>query len=1060
MMWRRALALLALASTMLALLAGLPLQAGTAAADGQAVYSAGYVTIQYTDSYAQTIDAVVYYPATSEGEDAPPESSNAPYPSVVLVHARGLGAVSARAYGPYGLNLSRHGYVVAVVNMTPNEAQAESDSRIANSTLDAIDALGAQNATAGSRLEGIVDTSRVVLVGHGVGARVALLAALGDSTSRVQGVVSLGLVDGATGGAPPAAPLTGRLGLPMHVQGGNNDSVASPADWTTAFERKARGHVSLHILEGGNHTQYIQGPWPDGVLVTDRAASISPARQRELAFRYVLAFLDFHLMGDAQASSRLYGAEATADLLDGTLAHWRYGVVDEAVKFIRPVQSGMVPAGPNEFCATVENVGVFPMVGRNVTLEVARVEGMALVVVLDKTNRTAPAMMPGGRTVLSWTTHLGQYGDYRAFLTMDDPDHNLTNNRAVIAFTVSALPPAIIVHTPPGSAELGEAVDLVVRIESVSGVGEAWANYTDPDGGVGRKTLVQNTTSGLWHATLPAAESVGVLSYTVHVVAGNGAPNATALLYVPVLDTTPPRIVEESPGEFLRVRQAVEMRASVTDLGGVSLVKLAFTDPTTGFHNSSCGRKGDVWFNPIVLGPDEGNLTYLWWAQDVWGNVVVRGPFELEVRDMGPPVIVPVPAEPVELGAEFGLAANVTDDSLIASVWVVYTAPGATGPVNATPVLRGPLYRLSVGALATPGTFTYEWGAMDVNGRVGRSGPLELEVVDSDPPVIADIEFGDAVAGHGPWVQAKVTDDGAVAQVLLHYTDVLGSDSSLRMSDQGGGVFRGVLPVQSRGGEVKFRVLALDLAGNQASSGERTLVVRDMTAPVLFHAPPPVPVQGADLRLRVNVTDDVGVARVVVEIKLTPMGVFQRIDMQLVGSGVWEHVVPGAQVNPPEIVYYFEATDLLPSSNLARDPSDAPASLYRVGVTQRLLAVHGTVRDVDGEPVEGARIAVVGTDLEVQSAANGSYRIEGVTAGTHTLWVWAPGFQDVRLDVLLSVEVGDRRQDFNLVVEREGPPGEDYNVLYAAIGVLLIALAVFILAIRLRMVQRKGRGRG
>ncbi|NIP33675.1 MAG: hypothetical protein GWN18_01960, partial [Thermoplasmata archaeon] len=94
--------------------------------------------------------------------------------------------------------------------------------------------------------------------------------------------------------------------------------------------------------------------------------------------------------------------------------------------------------------------------------------------------------------------------------------------------------------------------------------------------------------------------------------------------------------------------------------GGIDKVHLLYTEPATGFHNVTCGRVGDLWFYPVILGPVGGMMEYSWYAVDTWGNDVTSPNYSIELVDDEPPVIVPVPPDPVELGEDVLLEARVT----------------------------------------------------------------------------------------------------------------------------------------------------------------------------------------------------------------------------------------------------------------------------------------------------------------------------------------------------------------------------------------------------------------
>ena len=91
--------------------------------------------------------------------------------------------------------------------------------------------------------------------------------------------------------------------------------------------------------------------------------------------------------------------------------------------------------------------------------------------------------------------------------------------------------------------------------------------------------------------------------------------------------------------------------------------------------------------------------------------------------------------------------------------------------------------------------------------------------------------------------------------------------------------------------------------------------------------------------------------------------------------------------------------------------------------------ISGTVTDVDG-PVENARVSVLGSSLSTITAADGTYRIPGLSAGTYDLSVRSFGHRDGLLEGV-EVEVGSFRQA-DIVLEKIGE--------YAVEGVIVSAV--------------------
>lgn len=1018
--------------------------------DSSLDHQAGYWNTTFTDTASNSLDLSVFYPAREAGENTTKDVSAAPYPLMVIVNQPEIGP-AFRYWRSYGEHLSQRGYTLAILDLAPYDAgDADQYDEMANATLDAIDEIADQADTSGSKLYGMVNTSAVAVAGHGQGAYVALLAAGTDDGGRLHATASMALRT-----PPGPAPTWGFMG-PMEIPVVFLEvSTGTGQHANDALEAKASGYVSLLNIQGGNFSQFMDNSTleNDG----DPEATINHTTQLDLVRRYLLAFLDFHLKHDALAASRLYGSQAAADLEDGTLLEWRYGVLDQGVEAIAPAEGARLPTGPLDICATVTNVGPFPMPLRNVTLEVARVlPGPVYQTVFGPLNRSVSAQSVGATGTVSWTPVLTVYGEYVAFFRMNDPDHNLTNNRVQSAFSVVPLMAPTIEHDPPASLELGRPYNLTCRLDAPSGIVDAFINFSDVDGFRSDLPLVEDPVSGDHYVNIPAPTSLGQVSYKIHAKAGNGASNVTNPYYIAVVDTTPPTIEHTQVWTHLPVMSEVELNATVTDAGGIDQVRLLYSDPSAGFRNVSCGRDGDLWFYPVVLGPGSGDMVYSFYALDSWGNEARTGDYIITLVDDEPPVIEPVTPDPVEMGDDLMLEARVTEVSVLTGVWVTYTRPGSAEEVNGTPDVLGDVYRLTVTNLTRAGTLTYAWWARDINGQTSTTGQLEVAIRDTVAPVISDVASGDAVVGSEPWVQARVEDAGGVASVTLEYTDVLGVEGSTAMTEVLPNVYEARIPSQSMGGAVTYVIVAKDPSDNRADTGERTMVVRDIEPPVISHTPPQDLVEGQELTFEAEVTDNVGVAEVWLYLRLSATASYRRLAMDNLEGDVYAYILEEGELAQPNVLYYFEAEDLPPSSNQVREPPGAPSTIFMLNVTERQMRLYGTVRASGGDPIEGAEVSLVGHDDPLTTGEDGAYEFSGLTSGPYILEVRADGFEGVSTNLVLSAETGDRELDVTLVPKRSTDgDGEDLPWTMMAALAIFAVVAILVL-VTLRSMSRKG----
>jgi hypothetical protein len=555
----------------------------------------------------------------------------------------------------------------------------------------------------------------------------------------------------------------------------------------------------------------------------------------------------------------------------------------------------------------------------------------------------------------------------------------------------------------------------------------------------------------VWYVILPETRSLGQVSYVIRALAGNGVWNATNPYYIGVADSRPPTIQHVPPAEWLPVMSSLDINATITDRGQVEEVRLLYSEPSSGEHNVTCGRDGDRWFYPLVLGPDEGTMVYTWYAKDTWGNEATLGPVTIELRDQGPPSIEVADGAPVELGDDPVLEAVVVDDALLDSVWVMYRLPGSGQDVNATPVQTGILWRLTLEGVAVTGTISYEWGAMDVNGRVSSSGVLGLDVVDTTPPEVSQVRTFNASVGLPVVVEARIEDAGGVSGAKVEYTDVDGVTGTVDMVETTEDIYEAQLPVQSRAGPLGYSVVATDASGNSVGTSARTVLVRDLDPPEIAHVALTGLVEGQEVNFTVMVTDNVGVAEVWLHVRTDPTGSFRRVAMEPGEDDTYSYVLTEGQLHWPNVMYYFEAEDLQPSSNLVLDPPGAPQYAYLTDVAERTLELWGYVRTPEGKPVEGAEITVEGWDDELAvSDEDGRYEIGWLTKGTWTLTATAMGYHDGEVTAQLSLDEPVKRLDVQMEPEAAGDGEEDGTsaTVYLAIVLIVAAIAILVIALR------------
>lgn len=286
--------------------------AGTGGGGGSAVpdpdLAGPFAILEFdaTTTVAATGDTVALHVA------AP--TAGGPYPVAVFAH--GFQLPPSQYYG-YVRRLASFGYVAMTVDF-PTNILGNDNPRQARDLLGGVDwAAGA------AQLAGKVAAMQVLMTGHSLGGKLALLAATYDA--RVKAVFAIDPVDngGASTCNPPSCVVvkslmpsltipTGFIGETLDATGQFQACAPAADNYTTFYSRANPPSLEVTAV-GANHMSFLDNVATCGLTCSFCNAATAPnAQVNAMARAFLVAFAERHVRGLSAYDAYLTGSAAQA----------------------------------------------------------------------------------------------------------------------------------------------------------------------------------------------------------------------------------------------------------------------------------------------------------------------------------------------------------------------------------------------------------------------------------------------------------------------------------------------------------------------------------------------------------------------------------------------------------------------------------------------------------------------------------------------------------------------------------------------------------------------------
>jgi len=276
--------------------------------DKPRAYHIGIYSISYNVSGYGTYEAKIRYPAKYDGELAPTDKSDAPYPGIVVSSGHGGGEWSVSWISE---NLTSHGYVT--LGFTPPDMFSNSTTQWAEGFIEGIQQLEIQNSNSTSPIHGLLEADKFGVIGLSMGGAGCIEAA-GATDTEIDAAVALAPAGYNSSDTTDTMIAAYNVAVPVQLQVGSNDSIVPPERILPFYTELIPNSTIKEYIEirGGNHIGFLN--WNFAYIATqfgiESNTSIGFEEQRRISSYYFTAWFQYYLKGLEGYYTYIFGDDA------------------------------------------------------------------------------------------------------------------------------------------------------------------------------------------------------------------------------------------------------------------------------------------------------------------------------------------------------------------------------------------------------------------------------------------------------------------------------------------------------------------------------------------------------------------------------------------------------------------------------------------------------------------------------------------------------------------------------------------------------------------------------
>lgn len=302
---------------------------------------------------SRSMNCRIYYPALSDGENAPIDATQGQYPIIAFGHGF---LMQTGYYISLLKQLSSHGFIVIAPQFSDTQ-----HGELGKDLIACLNHIKNLSRTPGNRFFNLADTSRTGVSGHSMGGGASLLSTIYDTTIIVAAPFA------AAETTPTIIGSINNTKSWIYLISAQNDGITPPATTQIPMYNNTPGKKGLLALKGGNHTKFMDTGIFDW---TDPRGYLSRTRQIYLSQKYLTAVMRYLLKGENYYGTFAFGDSVAADT--SVIMETTVGVNDDPQT--TPQGFTVSQNYPNPFNPVTRVDYTLPVPSR-VTVEVFRITG-------------------------------------------------------------------------------------------------------------------------------------------------------------------------------------------------------------------------------------------------------------------------------------------------------------------------------------------------------------------------------------------------------------------------------------------------------------------------------------------------------------------------------------------------------------------------------------------------------------------------------------------------------------------------------------------------------------